>query len=258
MVALILLDFSKAFDTINYELLVAVPHYIGANANVRKSFTSYLSNRYQKVKTADHISTSHLVQSGVPQGSILEPTLYAVYTSCFSDYIQQSKVHFYADDTQLYFSFKPENAQLASVLINEDLHKLFSMSQDHCLKINSSKSYIMVFGNRNFRSALASQINASIGGNNIQYVDAARNLGLYLDDSLCFKTHVSKAIQKAYASLKLLYANRFMLNTNLEIMLCDSMVFSQFNFCDQVYGACLDKIDVNRVQRVQTACLRFI
>ncbi|KAF2905156.1 hypothetical protein ILUMI_01031 [Ignelater luminosus] len=215
MVALILLDFLKAFDMINQELLVAVLHYIGANANVCKFF-----------------STSRLVQRGVPQGSILGSTLYAVYTSCFSDYIQHSKVHFYADDTQLYFSFEPENAQLAFVLINEGLDKLLSISQDHCLKINSSKSYIMVFGSRKLRPAFALQINASIGWNNIQYVDAARNFGLYLDNSLCFKAHVSKVIQKTYASLKMLYAYMSMLDTNLKIMLCNSMILSQFNFCD--------------------------
>lgn len=243
---------------INHELLLAVLHYIGVDDTVLSFFQSYLSDRMQKVKISNNISTGRSVTCGVPQGSILGPTLYAIYTSEFYTSISNCKFHFYADDTQLYLTFAPESVQLACEKINEDLRNLITFSQDHCLKINAAKSNLLIFGNKKARLAAAPQLNLQVGDCQLACVDSARNLGLYMDSSLRFKLHITKSIQKAYGSLKALYSNREIFDKNLKIMLCNTLVLSHFNFCDEVYGSCLDQVDVNRIQRVQNSCLRFI
>lgn len=65
-------------------------------------------------------------------------------------------------------------------------------------------------------------------------------------------------IKKAYTNLKLLYGSRYLLNQKLKILLCDSLVLSQFNYADVVYHFCIDQNDSYRIQKIQNACLRFI
>ena len=83
-------------------------------------------------------------------------------------------------------------------------------------------------------------------------------MGVIIDTELRFRDHIAKCIQKAYFSLKLLYPHRHLLSEALKIKLTDSLVLSHFNYCDVLYGPCLDGKDINRVERVQKSCLRFI
>lgn len=75
---------------------------------------------------------------------------------------------------------------------------------------------------------------------------------------LRFKKDINRRIQKAYANLKMLYPNRHLLSQSLKLKLTDSLVLSHFNYCDVIYGPCLDKLDSNRIEKVQKSCLRFI
>ena len=79
-----------------------------------------------------------------------------------------------------------------------------------------------------------------------------------LDTDLRFKTHIKKCLQKAYASLKMLYPHRNILSQNLKIKLTDALVLSHFNFCDVIYSPCLDQVDKQKIERAQKSCLRYI
>lgn len=85
-----------------------------------------------------------------------------------------------------------------------------------------------------------------------------KNLGVLLDSHLKFSLHVNKLIQRSYYTLKLLYSNRHLLNFKLKNILVDSLVLSVLNYCDFVYGPCLDSADRNRIQKIQNACCRFL
>lgn len=65
-------------------------------------------------------------------------------------------------------------------------------------------------------------------------------------------------MQKSYSALKILYSSRHLLSVKLKTMLCESLVLSQFNYCDFIYGSCIDSLDKNRIQKVQNSCCRFI
>ena len=79
-----------------------------------------------------------------------------------------------------------------------------------------------------------------------------------MDTDLRFNIHINKCLQKAYASLKMLYPHRHALSWNLKIKLTDALVSSHFNFCDVVYSPCLDHIYKQKIERVQKSCLRYI
>ena len=105
---LLLLDLSAAFDTVNYSLLLSrLENSFGITETVVQWFQSYLTGRSQFVEINDTKSSVRDLIVGVPQGSVLGPILYLLYTAPRAEIIRSRGLvyHFYADDTQLYISF---------------------------------------------------------------------------------------------------------------------------------------------------------
>lgn len=258
LTALVLLDFTKAFDRINHTMLLGMLHNIGLSNASLTLIRNYIMGRIQYVKYDNALSEALEVVNGVPQGSILGPLLFVIYTSLFKDHIINCSSHFYADDTQLYYSFQESNSDAAVALINADLHSLFQIANKYCLMLNPTKSQVMLFGNKNARKRTLPSFKLVINGECLPVVDVVKNLGLYLDTELRFDKHISHVISKAFVQLKLIYAHFKVLLMKTKIILCDALVLSHVNYCDVVYGPCLTRYNAQRLQRVQNACVRAI
>lgn len=254
--ALVMLDFTKAFDRVNHQLLLSILHYIGFSDLAIALISSYLVDRTQYVETDRGVSSALHVPSGVPQGSILGPILFSIYTCKLYKSLRYCSVHQYADDTQLYISFTQTEREVAMQRINYDISELVKFSKDHNLQINPTKSILMLFAKN--REISVPDFLVKIEGETVMHTLTARSLGLELDSCLRFRPHINKCIKKAYANLKVLYPSRKILSRPLKIKLTDALVLSHFNYCDIVYGPCLDHADTLRIQRVQKSCLRFI
>lgn len=258
LTVLILLDYSKAFDCINHEVLLSILSYIGLGQNALHLLNNYLTNRKQIVMLNNDVSQEGLLDRGVPQGSILGPLLFSIYTSQLHTKLKTCKVHCYADDTQLYKSFMPGSIVEVSNAINSDLNILINSSKDHGLCINPTKSAAMLFGKAALRKKYDNVLDIKIDDTSLNFLDETKNLGLIIDTDLRFKTHINTCIKKAFCNLKKIYACRNILCKNTIKLLCDALVLSNFSYCDVIYGPCLDVMTSKRVQRIQNSCTRII
>lgn len=255
---LILLDFTKAFDMVNHEILLSLLHYVGFSESALTLVSSFLSNRRQRVLLNGKLSNALNIVSGVPQGSILGPLLYTIYTSQLTKKLSKCKHHCYADDTQIYFSFKPSKAHEANLNINTDLNNIFAETQNLLLKINPAKSKAMLFCSDAHRTEILNSLRLQMNNDVIEFQSSAKNLGLVMDQKLKFSQHVTLKLKVGYSALKTIYSQKNYLSVNIKKMLCDALVLSPLNFCDTIYGPCLDCSDTYRIQKLQNSCLRLI
>lgn len=256
----IMLDYSKAFDSIDHSLLVAKLKYYGLSNNALDWFKHYLYNRLQQVQISTEegkiFSDTAQITTGVPQGSILGPLLFIIYTS---DIIQEikSKVHCYADDQQLYWSFAPDEFHLSFQQLNNDLENINKWSNKNALCLNPTKTAAMLIGSVKQREKLNVENKLLLNNTPIIFYNNCKNLGLTIDSNLNFTLHVTNVLKIAYARLKTLYKFKYVVNTAVKLKLTESLILSLFDYCDVVYGPCLSVYDAQRIQVLQNACMRF-
>nr|CAH7768680.1 unnamed protein product [Callosobruchus chinensis] len=256
--ALVLLDFSKAFDTISHELLCAKLQYYGFDKQSVFLIWNYFLRRSQTILSNGKFSAELEILSGVPQRSVLGPLLFIIYTADILNKIEKCKVQAYADDIQLYLSFRANDSGSAEAIINGELSKLKDFSKQHLLILNSDKSKVMHFGSKNNLVILKNYLSIKIDDSDLQVSDVARNLGLVFDSEMRFSHHVKNLVSKAFSFLKVIYSNRHYLSSRMNRNLCDIFVLSHFQYCDFIYGPCLTKAERTRIQKVQNSCCRLI
>ena len=142
-VILVLLDFTSAFDTIEHMTLHGrLKQLYGLGGTVLEWLTSYLYNRSHVVKVRDSLSKSVTNNCGVPQGSVIGPMLYTMYSAPISKVIEAHRLSsmLYADDTQIYLTFRPQDQQEAIMKLNNCLTDIVSWAQKNMLKINAQKT----------------------------------------------------------------------------------------------------------------------
>ena len=256
---LVLLDYSKAFDTINHQLLLAKMQALGFKYSALDWFSSYLSNRFQTVVVEDEKSSWQSVANGVPQGSVLGPLLFSILVSDLRHCIQCSRYHMYADDTQLYLHTSVTNLPRAFDMINHDINEVKGYSEHNGIKLNASKSVYMIVGShRNLSKIAAMQLpNIIIDNTIINRSPHVKNLGLTFDEVLSWQKHINICIAKAYNKLKHIYRFKKILSRDSKKMLCEALVLSQFDYADVVYSNISSSLS-NAIQKVQNSCLRYI
>lgn len=260
---LTLLDFSRAFDSIDIPLLISKLSYYGLDYQSVRWFSNYLSNRIQSVKLrksdgTNLISEPKIVTRGVPQGSILGPLLFIIYSADLARDIRHCNFHLYADDVQLYISVDPNNIIPAINNLNKDLDSIAEWSRRHALILNPNKSKFMILGSKQQIAKIRNKSPAvSVLGQSIENVDEAKNLGVMLDRELRFESHVESLVRNCFFRLKVLYKIRNLLSEEARIRVCESLVLSRLNYADLVYGPRLLYKTKRLIQRVQNACCRY-
>ena len=237
---LVLLDLSSAFDTIDHKILLErLSSKFGFRGKVLNWFSSYLSGRSYLVMLNGTSSDKYELNSGVPQGSCLGPLLFILYASKLFDIVGNHlpDSHCFADDSQLYVSFKPDDlcGQSEAILAMEncisDLRKW--MLKDK-LKLNDGKTEFLMIGSKQQLQKL-SPCHVSVGSVDIFPVQKACNLGVWCDSHLSMSTHITKTCGAAFYWLyNIKRISKFLSKENL-ISVIHAFVTSRLDYCNSIY-----------------------
>ena len=139
----VFLDLSKAFDTVNHNILLHKLHHYGIRNTAQKWFRSYMENRKQYVRFNNTDSEFRGVKCGVPQGSILGPLLFLIYINDLPNANKTLYKILFADDTNLFYSHK--NLTHAMQTVNNELNKTSQWLNSNRLSLNVTKTHFMLF-----------------------------------------------------------------------------------------------------------------
>ena len=226
---LLLLDFSKAFDMVDHSILLFKLEHYGIRGRYLDWFKSYLTDRKQYVHVNNHDSIEYTLKYGVPQGSVLGPTLFLLYVNDLPEISKLADYIFFADDANLIFTGDTYES------IRENVNTVLRLIQNwvvkNGLKLNLSKTKYMVFTNKTKQN-----IDISFNGIQIEQSDRERFLGVIIDSGLNWSHHITLLATKVSRNAGILYRLKGIIPDSTLKMIFHSFVQSHLNYCSSVWG----------------------
>ncbi len=144
-------------------------------------------------KAGGEVSKAHKLVPGVPQGLVLRPLFFSTYSTSLGLIIQEHdfSYHCYADDTQLYLSFQPDDPTVAE-RISGCLADISAWMKEHHLQLNLAKTELLVFP---ATPTLQHDFTIQLGSSTITPSTSVRNIGVIFDDQLTFKEYIAKTVR---------------------------------------------------------------
>ena len=219
------------------------------------------SDRFQRVSMNGGLSKKFPLCQGVPQGSCLGPLLFIIYTRKLFDIVERHlpQVHCYADDTQLYVSFRPNqsaDADAALKSMTDCISDVRSWMISDNLMLNDDKTEFLILGTRQ-QLAKVNIDNIKVGSARVSPVSAVRNLGSWFDSQLTMSSHISKLCSVAFYHLCNIRRIRKYLSQETAGTLVHAFITSRIDYCNSLlYG--LPSNQLAKIQRVLNASARLV
>jgi hypothetical protein len=196
---MVFLDISKAFDTVNHDLLLSKLNKLGLSPATVSWFKSYLSNRCHVTQVADSCSSQGFPTSGVPQGSILGPTLFSVFINDLPSVLPPDSTVLFADDTAMFIVSDSIPALQSSLQTCLNLANLWL--EKNGLKLNASKTKSMIIHSY---KKLQKGLMLCFNGHAVDQVCCFKYLGVLVNDILTWSDRINMICNKVTRHVNLL------------------------------------------------------
>ena len=247
----IYLDYRKAFDTVPHRRLISKLKGYGIGGSVLHWIGDFLSGRSQYVKINDKSSTNINVTSGVPQGSVIGPTLFIYYINDMPEMVDCA-IRIFADDTKAYSSVETEDKRKK---LQENLDQLVKWTDQWLLHFNSTKCKVIHMGKKNQNYEYF--IREGVTNNLLESVHSEKDLGVVVDEDLTFDDHITEVIKRANRISSLLIRTITFKNKNIMVPLFKALVRPILEYGNVVWCPRLKKhiTNIENVQRRFTKCI---
>ena len=248
---LLILDFSKAFDTVPHRrLLHKIQHY-GVTGRTNRWIGSWLCQRQQRVVLDRSASSDSPVLSGVPQGTVLGPLMFLLYVNDIAAKVSpQTTIKLFADDCLLYRTI---DSVADANQLQQDLDSMVDWSNTWLMRFNAAKCHLLKIT----RQHKYHPTSYTIKGVQIQQVDHHPYLGVELTSDLTWKTHISNITSKANRILNLLRRHLYGCNQEVKSRAFTSLVRPHLEYSSSVWDPYF-KQDISAIEKVQRKGARFI
>ena len=246
-------DFQKAFDVVPHELLLLkINRKFGIEGKMLSWFQSYLNGRHQRVVLNGQFSEWYPVTSGVPQGSVIGPTLFIMYINDILNCIEHSEILLFADDCKL---FKEINNDTDCNQLQQDFNRLIEWCSVWKMKLHPDKCVFMNFSLKRSNDIVK---NYYMENKNLKRVFEMKDLGIYFTPNLNFNLHISKVVSKSFQMLGFVKrVTKDFTDMNTLRTLYNSLIRSRLEYCSQVWNPST-ATTTHKLERVQKKFLNHL
>lgn len=248
----IFLDFRKAFDSINTEILISKLEYYGISGPYNKLLNSYLTDRKTRTYTNDAISEPMVIKFGVPQGSVLGPILFSLYINDIKNMAENFNINLFADDTSLFCSGETYNQ--VETKCKQALKECSKWLISNKLTLNVTKSNWIDFSKP---TKDGKNITLDIDGKILKEVEYTKYLGIIIQKDLKWDVHVSSLINKLNSHIPLYYQIRNTLSNKQKIMIYKALALSKLIYGIELYSK-VSKQWLKQLQKTQNRLLKIL
>ena len=250
----VFVDFQKAFDTVNHNILLNKLNHYGIRGIANNWFKSYLTNREQFVSVLGYDSNRMIMKHGVPQGSVLGPLLFLVYINDLHIAINSSTTYHFADDTNLLLI--DENPHAIQSKLNRDLKSLYKWLLANKISLNATKTELVIFRKPSTKTPT---LNLKINGTRISPSNNIKYLGVLLDEFLNGDAHCNQLQGKLNRAKGMIAKSRHYLSNREQNLLAiyHSIYSSRLIYGCQIWGQ-TNTTSFNKIRVNQNNALRLV
>ena len=227
---LLLIDFSKAFDMVEHEILLGKLYHYGIRGLAYEWMKSYLTNREQFVSVGGKDSDTSTLEYGVPQGSILGPLLFIIYINDIPNLFKNAQFILYADDANIFIT--GSNILDIKQQVTKLGDELVKWVNCNGLALNLKKTNYIIFS----RSKLDGDLSLTINNETIARKKEARFLGVIVDENLTWEKHILSVKQKMSRYVGIMYKLKNKVPLSVRLQIYHSFVQSHLNYCSIIWG----------------------